>query len=81
MTPEELRSELARRLPGRPVREIDEFAILILEIVGGKYLTGVQRATALRNAKIRVVFDGSNLNELADQFGLSTRQIRRVLHK
>ena len=36
---------------------------------------------ALRNQRIRAMFDGRNYRELAGRFGLTQRQLRRILHR
>ena len=36
---------------------------------------------ALRNQRIRTMFNGRNYGELAERFDLTQRQLRRILHR
>lgn len=79
MTFEELKTELSARLVNASRTEIESLASLFVDIAGGKYVGGRGTLKRIRNLKIREFFDGTNLETVAARFGLSKRQIRRLL--
>ena len=79
ITPNEIRAELARRFPERTAQEIEEFTTVFVQLAGGKYVTGKRLEKARRDAAICRLFDGANLRDLASQFHLSLRHLRRVV--
>ena len=81
LMPEDIQRELARRMPRLSRVQIEELTRVFLELAGGKYITGKLWAKRRRNGAIRMLFDGKNLLQLARQFHLTTRQVRRVVEK
>ena len=79
ITPSEIRAELASRFPKLNVQEIEELTAVFVQLAGGKYVTGKRLEKARRDAAICKLFDGSNLRNLARQFHLSLRHLRRVI--
>jgi len=78
LTPEDIKRELARRLAEVPEQEREKLTAVFIELAAGKYITGKRWNKARRNALIRSLFDGRNLHQLARDFDLSPRHIRRL---
>jgi len=78
LTPDELLTELSRRLPWLPPRQLETLTGVFLEIAGGKYVTGKRWSNERRNTAIRDLYNGTNLLHLARRFHLSPRHIRRL---
>jgi Mor family transcriptional regulator len=78
LSPEEIRRELAGRLPDLSAEQLERLASAFVELAAGKYVTGRRWAVAKRNRIIQAMYDGSNIRELARQFGLSPRHVRRL---
>lgn len=78
--PNEIRAELASRLPKLTAQEIAELTTHFVQLAGGKYVTGKRLEKSRRNAAICTSFDGANLEELATRFNLSLRHLRRVVN-
>ncbi|MEW5701624.1 MAG: hypothetical protein AB1792_05285 [Candidatus Zixiibacteriota bacterium] len=81
LTPAEIEQELARRLPGFSAVQIEELTRAFVDLAAGKYVTGKRWVRTWRNATIRSLFNGLNGRELARQFDLTPRQIRRLIEK
>ena len=79
ITPDDIRAELCRRFPKRSAHEIEELTAVFLQLAGGKYVTGKRLEKIQRNAAICTLYDGANLRDLADQFDLSPRHLRRLI--
>jgi Mor family transcriptional regulator len=79
ITPLEIRAELAGRFPKLTVQEIEELTSVFVELASGKYVTGKRLEKVRRDATICKLFDGNNLGDLARQFHLSLRHLRRVI--
>jgi Mor family transcriptional regulator len=79
ITPTEIRAELAIRFPKRTAQEIEDLTSVFVQLAGGKYVTGKRLEKIQRNAAICTLFDGANLRDLADRFGLSPRHLRRLI--
>ena len=58
------------------IEQLDEAGIHVIDVNRLKLLRARQR----RNEKIRRSFKDRNYAELATRFGLSIRQIRRIVH-
>ena len=81
LTPLDIQKELARRLPHSSTEELDRLATIFVDLAAGKYITGKRRAKTRRNVAIRALYDGHNISQLARQFELSPRHIRRLTEK
>ncbi len=81
LTPGDIKKELALRLPDTSNEELEKLALAFVDLAAGKYVTGKRLAIAKRNAAIRALYDGHNLHQLAAQFQLSPRHIRRLTDK
>jgi Mor family transcriptional regulator len=78
--PNEIRDELASRLPDRSSEEIDRLTAVFVQMAGGKYVSGKRLSKAQRNTAICTSYDGANLEDLARRYQLSTRHVRRLIH-
>jgi len=58
----------------------DEIAIEVRNEVGGSEVYIPAPSKRARNEAIRSEFRGNNLNELAQKYGLSRRQVERIVH-
>ena len=58
----------------------DEIAVEVRNEVGGSELYIPSPSRHARNAAIRAEFRGNNLDELARKYGLSRRQVERIVH-
>lgn len=81
LSPSDIQKELARRLPNASKEELEKLALVFVDLAAGKYITGKRWEKAKRNAAIRALYDGHNLRQLAHQFHLSPRHIRRLARK
>ena len=68
-------------MPDLPLLELERLAGIFVHLAAGKYVSGKHWEKEIRNGKICDCFAGGNYKELAGRFGLSTRQIRRLLKK
>lgn len=66
---------------GIPAHQADDICAAILDNIGGQRHYIARSDFAKRNREIADGFRGNNLSEVAERFGLSTRQVRRVLLK
>ncbi|HUU45063.1 MAG TPA: hypothetical protein VM118_04955 [Acidobacteriota bacterium] len=78
LSPEEIRRELAGRLPDLSPEQLERLATAFVDLAAGKYISGRRWAVARRNRVIQALYDGSNIGELARRFGLSPRHVRRL---
>jgi Mor family transcriptional regulator len=77
-----IKAILTRHGVGDP--EAERICAAISEAIGGQrvYVAVRPRSEyAERNAEIAGAFKGNNHAELADAFGLTPRQVRRIVHK
>ena len=79
ITPLEIRAELANRLPKLTAKQIEDVTAVFVQLAGGKYVTGKRLEKARRDTAICKLFDGNNFGDLARQFHLSLRHLRRVI--
>jgi len=75
----EIQDNLSRRFPKLETAEVEKLAIAFVELAGGKYVCGKKIAKEKRNAELKKLFTGKNLAELANEYHLSPRQLRRIL--
>lgn len=58
----------------------DEIAVEVRNEAGGSEIYIPSPSREARNLAIRQKFRGNNLDELADEFGLSRRQVERIVN-
>ncbi|MBI3194003.1 MAG: hypothetical protein HYZ34_05965 [Ignavibacteriae bacterium] len=79
VSPADLEYEMRKRFPTFSSQQIENLVVFIVEYCSGKYINGKHLFLQKRNQHIRESFHGNNIHEIAKQFHLSIRQIRRVL--
>ena len=52
-----------------------------MKIAAGKYGSGKKDLKAQRNAELKSQYVGHNYSELARKFGISARQVRRLVER